>query len=503
MKHQNITTGFLTAIFLFAMLLPLHARRNLGRDLWWNFDSRIMVESSNRSWNEPVYSPATSTISYELKEDDKIFVGQEANLDLSLKSDFSDTTFIDFTESLYFRGLNNRAPQSFNRNYYRYDELEHFLNIGIGVAASAKDFVKLDYSNMVNRRKEFGLSDYVSNGISGRFVHRIGEKHAMAFSGSYESRKYKNDRESDYERAYGRMEHITWLEPKYEYEEISSSLRGEEEVFERFPSALPAEKAKAYYTDYVRNPADDDPKAKYLLRKKRGKTFINAYIEGGTADMSNLDNSNNYVAGGFFASYDTDDKRTLSLSERYTVVDTDRESFANSLYDGYKNFFALSSEQISENNFAQSITYSNFLEKYSNSPSDSHMTNKLAYESFYRNDNSSFATAADFSRSKYEREDEYNADYNELLATADYNRYISNSVFLNFAASYGKRDYGSKETQILSNFSKYSFKIGAVKEMIPDNSLEVSYQHMKEEHDRYAENNRLDKTAAISWAASF
>ena len=77
-----------------------------------NATIKAFVESTRKDYFDAVYSFNNPVPVYQRKQYDKSFYGTDSDLNLALKTDFSEVSFFDIKESLYIRHYNREDPRS-------------------------------------------------------------------------------------------------------------------------------------------------------------------------------------------------------------------------------------------------------------------------------------------------------------------------------------------------------------------------------------------------------
>lgn len=468
-------------------------------------DARIkaFVESTRKDYFDAVYSFDNPIPQQVKKQYDKSFYGTDTDLSFALKTDFSETTFLDFKESVYVRHYNREDPKSLDYCSNKFNEIDHNLRLTLGVAAGVYDYIQLDYINNIYDGGYFDSLNYRSNKGRALLAHDFAERTCVAFSGSYEEREYNTDKVMNYREGRAGVEVSCLIPVRYEYVQIANSLRGEKSTFERIPSGMTAKNAVDYYTTYVRNPRDDDPTAKYVLNQVRGELYVRCFGEIAQRERIRLKNDCDEVVGGFETIYRTADDIRFRLNEVYTTQDYEKESNINFIHDGSSNYTAVTVDHDCTKDFSQSLTYSYEFNKYKKFNDGDNKANSVTYESFYsgKNYRTSFLVGAVFR--EYYTNTAVMPDETERRAAfcCDYD--IIESLTFKFKAEYADIDYHDFEDDICSNYKRKTWRIALEKGLGECLSFETAFECNTEKHEVFKQNNIEEKTVGASLIGRF
>lgn len=464
---------------------------------------KAFVESNRKDYFDRVYDYSSPIPGYEKKQYDKSFYGTDTDLTLALKTDLNDTSFLDFKESLFVRRFNDEEPNSLGYFSSRYSEIDHNLHLTFGLAAGTYDYLQLDYINNITDVGAFDSLNYSSNKVRGLIVHDFDERTCLAFTGSYEERKYDSDSVLNYKEARGGFEVSSLLPGRSKYVEIANSSRGERFTFEKTPGAMSNRRAIDYYTTYVRNPRDDDPSAKYINRQTRGELYLRAFGEIAQRDRTRLRNDCDEILGGFESIYRTTDNMRFRLNEIYTSQDFKRESNVNFLHDGFSNYLALTLDYDCTKNFSQSLTYSNEFYKYKKAAEENNKANSVTYENFYtgKSYRASFVLGAIFRT--YYTPALMMPEETERRTAFCYDYEVVKDLVLKFKAEYADLDYHDFQDDIFSNYKRKTWRLAIEKNLAQSFSFELAYQHNNEKHERHNQNDIEEKTLGVSLVGRF
>lgn len=466
-------------------------------------DLKAFVESNRKDWFDRVYKYNSPTPTYEKKQYDKSFYGTDADLNLALKTDLNDTSFLDLKESLYVRHYNREDPDSLSYKSNRHNELDHNLRLTFGVAAGLKDYFQLDYINNIEDGGVIESLNYKSNKGRVLALHEFAERTCVAFTGSYEEREYDTDKEQNYKEARAGFEISTLLPGRDEYVQISSSTRGEKSTFEKVPGAMAAKNAIDFYTTYRRNPRDDDPTAKYVCNQKRGELYLRGFGEIAQRNRVNLNNDCDEVVAGAEAIYKTSDNMRFRLHEVYTKQDFKWESNKNFLHDCNSNYIALSVDYDCTEKFSQSLIYSNEIYNFGKAEQEDNKANSITYESFYCGKNYRVGFVVGAVVRKFDQNTELNPDETEKRASITYDYTIVKDLKLKLKAEYADLDYHEFENDINSNYKRKTWNVAIEKGICDYVSFELAYQSNSERHEEYTQNDIEEKTVGISLIGRF
>jgi hypothetical protein len=468
-----------------------------------NATIKAFVESTRKDYFDAVYSFNNPVPVYQRKQYDKSFYGTDSDLNLALKTDFSEVSFFDIRESLYIRHYNREDPRSLDYSSNKFNEIDHNLRLTFGVAAGTYDYFQLDYINNIYDGGVIDSLNYRSNKGRALFAHDFENRTCLAFTGSYEEREYGIDKVLDYREARAGLEVSTLLSEKNEYVQIANSSRGEKSTFEKVPNGMSTRNAIDYYTTYVKNPRDEDPDAKYVLNQTRGELYIRGFGEMAQRDRTRLDIECDEVVGGFETIYRADKNTRVRLNEVYTDQDFDRESYVNFIHDGYSNYTALTVDYDCYENFSQSLTYSYEFYKYKKAFDENNKANSVTYDCFYRGKSYRTSMVLGYVKREYYIADVLKPDETERRAAVCFDYDIIRDLTFKFKAEYADLDYHDFEDEIFSNYKRKTWRIALEKGLGECLSFETAFQSNQEKHDLYGQNNIEEKTVGISLIGKF
>lgn len=464
---------------------------------------KAFVESTRKDYFDAVYSFDNPIPQYVKKQYDKSFYGTDTDLTFALKTDFNETSFLDFKESLYIRHYNKEDPKSLDYYSNKFNEIDHNLRLTFGIAAGIHDYIQLDYINNIYDGGVFESLNYRSNKGRALLAHDFAERTCVAFTGSYEEREYDTDKVMNFREGRAGFEVSCLLPVRNEYVQIANSSRGEKSTFERIPTGMAAKNAVDYYTTYVRNPRDDDPTAKYALNQVRGELYIRGFGEIAQRERIQLKNDCDEVVGGFETIYRTADDMRFRLNEVYTDQDYEKESNINALHDGFSNYTAITVDYDCTKDFSQSLTYSYEFYKYKKFREENNKANSVTYESFYcgKNYRTSFLVGAVFREYYTAAANMPNETERRAAFCCDYD--IIESLTFKFKAEYADLDYHDFEDEIFSNYKRKTWRIALEKGLGECFSFETAFESNSEKHKVFGQNNIEEKTVGISLIGRF
>lgn len=468
-----------------------------------NLDIKAFVESTRKDYFDTVYSYDSPIPKYEKKEYDKSFYGVDSDLSFTLKTDLSDTSFLDLKEDLYVRHYNEEDPMSLDYSSNKNNELDHNLKLTFGLCAGTYDYIQLSYINNINDGGDFESLNYKSNKGRAFIMHDFDERTCVAFTGSYEERKYDTDKVMNYKEGRFGFEVSSLLPGRYEYVQVPNSIRGEKETFMKVPGAMSARNAINYYTDYRKNPRDDDSTAKYVCNQTRGELYVRGFGEVAQRDRVNLKNDCDEVVGGFETIYKAEDNMRFRLNEVYTKQDFKNESNINNLHDGHSNYIGISVDYDCTKNFSQSLTYSNEIYRYDKASNEDNKANSVSYESFYcgKRYRTGFILGAVIR--KFDTPEELKPDETERRVAFSYDYDIIDMLTFKLKAEYADLDYHSFEDDIFSNYKRKTWRVALEKGFTKAFSCEVAFQSNKEDHEVHTQNDIEEKTVGVSLIGRF
>ena len=465
---------------------------------------KAFVESTRKDYFDTVYSYGNPIPRYEKKQYDKSFYGTDSDLSFALKTDLSDVSFLDFKESAYIRHYNREDPFGLDYTSNKHNEIDHNFKATFGVAAGIKDYIQLDYINNIYDGGVFDSINYRSNKGQVLVSHDFDERTCLAFKGSYEEREYDTDNVLDYREGRAGFELSGIISGRSEYVQIANSSRGEKSTFEKVPGAMAARNAIDFYTNYVRNPRDDDPTAKYVLNQTRGEMYLRGYGEIAQRERTRLDTECNEIVGGFESVYKSTDNMRVRFNEVYTDRDYDRESNINDLHDGFSNYAAMTVDYDCSKNFTQSFTYSHEFYKYKHAANRNNKTNSVTYENLYcgKNYRTSFLLGS-VKREFYSQDAAVGPDETERRVSfcCDYD--IIKSLVFKFKAEYADLNYHDLEDEMFSNYKRKTWRIALEKGLGECLSFETAFQNNTEKHKVFGQNDIEEKTVGVSLIGKF
>ncbi len=464
---------------------------------------KAFVESTRKDYFDTVYSYDSPIPRYEKKQYDKSFYGTDTDLTFALKTDFNDTSFLDFKESVYVRHYNTEDPRSLDYSSNKYNEIDHNFNLTFGVCAGTYDYIQLAYINNIYDGGAFDSLNYKSNKGRALLAHDVAERTCLAFSGSYEEREYDTDKVLNYKEARAAFEVSCLLPCRNEYVQIANSSRGEKATFEKIPTGLSTRNAVDYYTTYVRNPRDDDPTAKYILNQTRGEIYIRGFGEIAERERTQLNNNCNEIVSGFETIYRTTDDMRFRLNEIYTNQDFKQESNINNLHDGFSNYSALTVDYDCSKNFSQSLTYSYEFYRYKKAYDENNKCNSVSYENFYSGKDYRTSLLLGVVKRQYYVAADQKPNETEKRAAFAFDYDIIKSLTFKLKAEYADLDYHVFEDEIFSNYKRHTWRVALEKGIGEYLSFETAFQYNKEKHSEYTQNNIEEKTVGVSLIGKF
>ncbi len=503
MRHRKALriTGFLLAFLVF-VAFPAFSADDFFR-LDFDFDSRNTIDSKRTEYFKTFYEVDSPQLKSVASQRDESFFGTENNMFLALRGDLNETQFLDFKETLFYQNYDPGDPLSKSYDSFRYKYLDHQFNLTWGIAAGDHDFFKLDFYN-----KSFDVNDYSvwkasSNIGKALFSHEFSERTCLSIIGGYEEREYANDIEANYREGTARFELTTFM-PGYEtYTPIANSIRGEKSLFENYPNGMSAKNAVNYYTNYVRDPRDDDPRAKYTRKKTRGDLYLRFVADFISQDRLKIDNGFNETAGEFEATYEIGQDISLRVNDRFSKRDYEKETNLYFLHDFSNNYFSLSSSFETAENFFQQLTFINEAYNFTSAPEEDYKTNSLIYEGFYKFGKSLASLVVAGQKRAFDQPRADYADDSEMRATFGYDYFITNSLVFRMKDEYLDKDYDQNENYLYSSYIRTTWRIAVEKVFSQNHSLELGYQENNEKHKVFMQNNLEEKSLQFSYLARF
>ena len=491
----------LAAASLLLMVSPLSASDSFKFE--FAYDARSFTESARRDWNDYVYNVATTTPSFEKKQYDQNFMGSVSDLYLALKNDLSETHYLDIKENLYYRHYNETEFAARDYSTYRYGELDHQLNVTWGIAAGDHDYFQFDYFNNVLDLPDLESLNFKANRGRAQMTHEFNERTCFSLIGDFEEREYDIDSDANFREGKAGFEIASRLPGHHLYVPVAASARGEKEYFANFPGAMAARKAVDYYTDFARNPRDEDPRAKYMRERRRGELFLRAFADFGNRQYSSVDNDAGEITAGFETAYDAAADLTLRLSDVFRKTDFDRERPSLFHHDRQGNQLSLGLDYYYSANMAQTLTLSDELQKFAEATSENYRLNAVTYEGFFIYGRSSASLTLGALRRRFDEPRQYYPDEDEWRAILGYDYHFTDTFRFRMKSEFVNRDYIEFEDYLYSTHSRNAWRIGIEKSFSRGSSLELAYQEDNERHELHTQNNVEEKTVGLSWISHY
>lgn len=467
----------------------------------FNLDSRHSVDSSRKNYSEEIYNPASITTTFEDREYDQSFISTTNDMFLALRGDLNETQYLDIKENLYFQYYDPQDTESRSVNSLKYKNLDHQLNMTFGTAVGDHDYFQLDYFNNVNMYDTPSVSEWTMTANKGEafFTHEFAERTCLVVGATVEERSYENDEDSDYREGAAKIELITFIPGRYDYRAISNSTRGDINYFKKTPTGMDATKAVKYYTDWQKNPRDDNPAARYQATKMRGDSYLAFNANFINRDRIRISNSYNHTEIGFHGAYEIAQDICVRLNESYSSRDYNNESNQYFLHDFTSNYFSLSSNYDYSKNISQSLTFINEFYDFKNSADENYKKNTLQYNGYYSLGQSLASLVLATSKNDYEQSREYYPDSNENRLGISYDYPITSNIIFRFKDDWINTDYGANENSLYSSHTRSTWRVAVEKKLSESQLLELGYQENSEKHDNFMQNNVDEKSLAFSW----
>lgn len=499
-RKSRIFIGLLV-IMLAAVLLPAEAEDAFRLD--FDYNSRSFVESARRDWNAYVYNIATATPVFEKRQYDKSFLGTTSDMYFALKSDLSETHYLDIKENIYYRHYNENEFTARDYSSFRYGELDHLLNVTWGIAAGDHDYFQLDYFNNILDLPDLDTLNFSANRGRAQLTHEFGERTCFSLAGAFEEREYDVDTDLSFREGRAGFEIASRLPGHHRYVPVAASARGEREYFVNFPGAMSARKAVEYYTDFATNPRDDDPRARYMRERRRGELFLRAFGDFISREYTTVDNEASEISTGFETAYDAAADLTLRLRDTWQKTDFDRERPSLFHHDRQSNYLALALDYYYSANMAQTLTLSDEMQKFSESADENFRINALTYEGFFVYGRSSASLNMSALRRRYDEPRRFYPDEDEWRVILGYDYLFTDSFRFRMKSEFINRDYLEFEDYLYSTYTRNAWRIGIEKAFSSSNSVELAYQEDNERNELHTQNNVEEKTVGLSWISHY
>lgn len=502
MKRVIVIIKTVLLLTLLLSVLPARAADDTFR-LTLDYDSRSVIDSTRRDWYESVYDPASITPTITHRQYDRTFFGSRSDLLLAVEGDLNETHFLDVTERLNYLHYNKEDVLSRDYTSFKYRELDHHLNVRWGIAAGDHDYFQLDFNNRYLDIPELENYSFRSNLGSAMISHEFSQRTCFNVLGSFEERQFEKDLDADYREVRGGFEIVSLIPGRHKYTAIANSTRGERGYFAAFPNGMAARKAVDYYTTYVANPRDDDPRAKYITQKTRGDLFLKVFADFSSRERTSIDNNYNQAAGGFEAAYEIAEDLTLRLRDTYRKVDYQRESGAYFLHDYTGNFLSLAADYDYSENMTQTFTFINEVQNHQAAGDEDFRINSLIYEGFYALGKSRASLILSGMQRRYEQNRLLYPDENELRALIAWDYLITETVKFRLKSEFVNREYIDFEDELYSSHNRNNWRVGVEKALSKSNSLELAFQLGSENHDIFSQNDLEEKSLHFSWISHY
>ena len=495
-----IRSAFVLTMLL--LVLPAEAADDTFK-LVLDYDSRTVLDSTRRDWYESVYDPASLTPTITRRQYDRTFYGSRSDLLLAVEGDLNETHFLDIKEQLNYLYYNKEDFLSRDYSSFKYRELDHYLNVTWGIAAGDHDYFQFDFHNHYLDMPELENYSFRSNTGSALMSHEFSQRTCFNLLGSYEERQFENDLDANYSEARGGFEIVSLIPGRHKYTAVANSTRGDRSYFASFPNGMAARKAVDYYTNYVVNPRDDDPRAKYMRQKTRGDLFLKVFADLSARDRTRIDNTYDQVAGGFEVAYEIAEDLTLRMRDTYRKVDYQRESGAYFANDYSANFFSMAADYDYSANMTQTFTFIDELQNHPTTAAEDFRINSLIYEGFYRHGRSRASLILSGLRRRYDQKRLLYPDEDESRAMVAWDYLVTESVKFRMKSEFFDREFIDFEDELYSSHSRNNWRVGVEKSLSQSNSLELAFQLGSEKHDTFRQNNLEEKSLHFSWISHY
>ena len=495
----SLGISLVMSIILPTCLLAADDNFRLEFDLF----SRNAADSNRKDFYIEEY--AIDKVDPEIKKQqyDESYFTTENDMFLALRGDLNETQFLDIKETLFYQHFNQEDGLSRAYDSYRLRKLDHQLNLTYGIAAGDHDYFQLDYFNNIYDVPEYKSWNMSSNKGQALFSHEISNRTCFVLSGDYEERLYDNDSDSDYKQGHARIEISTLLPGRHAYKPLANSARGNRRYFEKFPNGLSARKAVDYYTGWVKNPRDDDPRAKYMTKKTRGDLYLRLLADFYNQDRVNIDNGFNHAELGFEATYEIGHDVGLEIKNAFSKREYDKESNVYFMHDFVSNYLSVSSNYDYTESLSQRLTFINEYFHFGNTPDQDYRNNSIFFEGFYEFGNSLAAIYLGGSQKSY---DESRADYpdeKEVKAVFSYDYSITDGLLFRLKEEWVDKDMENNENSLYSSYVRNTWRIAIEKILSENHSLELGFLNNSEKHDNFKENDIEEKSLNFSWLVRF
>lgn len=473
-------------------------------ELDFNYESYFSFDSSRKDYGTLTYQDLATSATEIRKLYDKNHLVSVNDMYFALKKDLGHTHFLDFKEFLHYRSYRPQDIYSISGSSYKYNFLDHLLNVKYGAAVTQFDVIELDYFHNLMQAPEADEWDYRSHRAKARYNHRINPDTALSMEGWYEEREYPNFNEDNYKEIVAAFDFSVLLPRKYGYRAVSSSSRGEKTVFEKTPNGLAARKAVDYYTDWTRHPDKDEDEAKYTRRQTRGDWYINFRGEVRSKNLTLLDNYYSQPSATLSSTYHFAENALVFLENRYYRRDHENESKLYSLYNHFSNRVFCSVFYAADGPLSYVFSVADEICRYSNKPENDHRMDSVGFETRFDKNSSiaSLALRGDFRR--YDISRILYSDCNDLRAIFGYDFYMTPSFIFHLKDEWADKTFKNEfEHYLYSSCVKNTWRIAFEKLLSESQSLELGYQYNKETHKKFQVNDVLEKTLFFNWYSKF
>lgn len=469
----------------------------------FDLTSRHTMDSSRKDYYQTTYAVDKILPSYEKVQYDKSFVSSENDMSLALRGDLNETEFLDVKENLFYQYYD---PQDgFSRSYdsLKYKNLDHQLNLTFGSAVGDYDYFQLDYFNNLYDTPEFLAWKMNSNKGKVLLAHEFSERTCLSIDAEYEERTYGNDPDNDYKEGNATIGFVTYIPGRYDYRALPNSSRGDLDFFKNIPTGMDAKNAVEYYTDWQKNPRDDNPLAKYKASKTRGDSYIGLNAKFANRKRTRLDNSYNHSEIEFNSAYEIAKDICLRLNDSYGTRDYSKESNQYFLHDYSSNYLSISSSYDYSEKVSQKLTFINEYYHFKQADEESFHTNTLLFEGYYSFGQSLASVMMSGSRRNFDQARKYYPDDNETRIGIGYDYSITKNLVFRLKDDWVNKDYGTDENELYSSHSRSTWRVGVEKNLSDSQSLEVGYQEDTERHETFTNKNIDEKSLSFSWLMDF
>lgn len=504
--QRPIVTRFawwLGLAMVFACLGTARAQEPDRFKLDFKYESRSSADSTRKDYYDLSYlpdslDPVASPTSY-----DKTFISTVNDLNLALKWTFGGTHYFDIKEILHFQTYRPEDYNAYSLDSYKYQYLDHLLNLTYGMSFGEADTMQVDYYHNVYRIPIDNVWDYLSNMGRARFNHQINQYTSLGMEGSYEERDYPNDDTQDYQEGALVIDIANFLPERVRYTPVSNAARGDRTVFERVPTGLEHRQAMDYYTTWTRKPGEDEPEAKYLSKVTRGDLYLSLQGDFRTRKRTSLDNGYFQPTGIFKAKYDVLDNVQAQFEDTLYQRKHEKESDKYFLFDHASNRASLMITYEYDPRFTYYYTFSDEFYQHNTHEEQDYRIDSFIFETYYRYGRSAASLYLKEALTRYGEPRLYYCDSDEFQAIFGYDYPITPTFRLHLKDEWTDFDYQDFEDLIYSSYTRNTWRIALEKVLSTSQGLEIGYQSKREWHEIFTSNNVVEKSLFFSWLSHF